>query len=501
MQHAISPQPLTPEKISQLLGPETKLILSEVARQRIETCRTYLDQKLAHANRLFYGINTGFGSLRNQAVPKDQLAQLQNNLVVSHACGTGPEVPADIVRIMLLLKIHSLAMGYSGVSLSTVQRLIDFFNNQVHPVVYQQGSLGASGDLAPLAHLSLPLIGKGEVYWNGQRQPTASVLNALGWTPLQLQSKEGLALLNGTQFMSAYGTYVLGEAERLCLQANLIACLSLDAFDGSAEPFQLPIHHLRPYQGQIATAAFVVQTLADSAIFQQPKIDVQDPYSFRCIPQVHGACIDSVSHFKNILTTEINSVTDNPLIFAEHDRILSGGNFHGQPLAMAFDALSIALAELGSISERRIFLLLSGQRQLPPYLVVQPGLHSGLMIAQYTAAALVNENKVLCMPASVDSIPTSNGQEDHVSMGAFAGVKCLRICENTEKILAIELMVAAQALDCRRPLRSSTLIERLHALYRTEVPFLDHDRELYADIQRSIDFLRTLRHKEIEKIA
>ncbi|MCS6917171.1 MAG: histidine ammonia-lyase [Chitinophagales bacterium] len=493
MTHRISPAPLRLDDLQNILDKNLPLALSDEAYHRLARCRSFLEDMLRKEDAIFYGVNTGFGSLRNVRISDTDLEQLQLNLVMSHACGTGEEVPADIVRLMLLLKIQNLAYGHSGVLPETVQRLIDFFNAGILPVVYQQGSLGASGDLAPLAHLTLPLLGKGEVYWRGSRMPAAEALKQAGWQPLTLRSKEGLALLNGTQFMSAYGVFLLLQARRCSVLADLIAAVSLDAFACSADPFLLELHQLRPHHGQLATAAFIQQVLCDSPLFAQPKTDIQDPYSFRCIPQVHGASKDVFAYCERVFTTEINSVSDNPIVLPDNGRILSGGNFHGQPLALALDFLAMALAELGSISERRTFLLLSGQRGLPAYLVAQPGLNSGLMIAQYTAAALVSENKQLCTPASVDSITSSNGQEDHVSMGANAATQCYRVWQNLEKILAVELLCAAQALEFRRPARSSSLVEQFVSDFRQLVPFNVADRELHNDLNNAVRFLRSFR--------
>jgi histidine ammonia-lyase len=410
---------------------------------------------------------------------------------MSHACGTGEEVPHEIVKIMLLLKIQSLSFGNSGVQLITVQRLVDFYNNDVLPVIYNQGSLGASGDLAPLAHLSLPLLGEGEVYFEGFRQPTKKVLEKFGWEPIVLQSKEGLALLNGTQFMSSYGCYILLKAMKYSYFADVIAAISLEGFDGRIEPFNELIHYVRPHKGQISTAKRMSELLEGSQIIAQPKQHVQDPYSFRCIPQVHGASKDTIDYVKKVFKTEINSVTDNPNIFVGEDLIISGGNFHGQPLALALDFLAIALSELGSISERRTYQLISGLRGLPAFLVDNPGLNSGFMIPQYTAASIASQNKQLATPACVDSIVSSNGQEDHVSMGANAATKCLRIMDNLERILAIELMNASQAIEFRRPLHSSDFIEMFLKSYREEVPFVKEDRILHYDIEKSIAFLNS----------
>ena len=445
-----------------------------------------------------YGINTGFGSLCNVKISNENLSQLQENLVKSHACGTGEEVPLAIVKLMLLLKIQSLSYGYSGVQLETVERLIAFYNNDILPVVFTQGSLGASGDLAPLAHLALPLLGEGEVYFEGKKQKASIVLNKFGWEPIVLQSKEGLALLNGTQFMSAYGVHILMKSVKYSYLADLIAAISLEGFDGRIEPFNELIHYIRPHKGQIVTANRVLDFLIGSEITAQKKSHVQDPYSFRCVPQVHGASKDAIDYARKIFKTEINSVTDNPNIFIESDQIISGGNFHGQPLALALDFLAIALAELGSISERRTFQLVSGLRNLPAFLVDNPGLNSGLMIPQYTAASIVSQNKQLATPASVDSIVSSNGQEDHVSMGANAATKALRIMDNLERILAIELMNASQAIEFRRPLKSSDFIEMFLKSYREEVSLIKNDRIFHYDIEKSVAFLNSFMIEELE---
>lgn len=489
--HHISSDHLSLEKVREIITGNYKLALSEGAQQKIIACRNYLDDKLKNSDLPFYGINTGFGSLRNIRISHHQIEELQENLVMSHACGVGAEVPQEIVKLMLLLKIQSLSYGNSAIDISTVWRLIDFYNHDILPVVFQKGSLGASGDLAPLAHLSLPLIGMGEVNFGGQKLASAEVLKIFKWKPIKLQSKEGLALLNGTQFMSAYATWILLQTRRLNRQADLISCMSIDAFDCRPDPFNQLIHHVRPHQGQIETAAAILTMLEGSEISKKEKTDIQDPYSFRCIPQVHGASKDAIRYCEAVITTEINSVTDNPNVFPEADTIVSGGNFHGQPLALALDFLAIALAELGSISERRIYLLVSGQRNLPPYLVANPGVNSGMMIPQYTAAALVSENKQLCSPSSVDSIMSSNGQEDHVSMGANGATKCFRVVENLENILAIELLNAAQALEFRRPLKSSSVVEAFFTAYREIVSFNESDRILSDDIRKSAGFLRS----------
>jgi histidine ammonia-lyase len=491
MQPDITLPKLTLELMGDILSqPHEKQSLRDESRERILATRQYLDDRLSTRDEAIYGINTGFGSLCNVQISKGDLEQLQINLMRSHACGTGEEVPAEIVRIMLLLKVKSLSLGYSGVRLETVQRLLDFYNEDVLPVVFDQGSLGASGDLAPLAHLSLPLVGEGEVRWKGKRMPAAEALQALGWEPLKPAAKEGLALLNGTQFMSAYGTYILLQAKKLSRMADMLGALSLDAFDGRIEPFNHLLHAIRPHAGQVETAQAIKDLLADSELIQRHKEHVQDPYSFRCMPQVHGASKDALNYVSQVFEREINSATDNPNIFPEEDHILSGGNFHGQPLAITLDFLAIALAEWGSISERRIYQLISGSRELPPFLVANPGLHSGLMIPQYAAAGLVSQNKQLCTPASIDTIPSSNNQEDHVSMGANAATKCLRILHNLERIFAIELLTASQALEFRRPAKTGSELEALVAAYRKKVPFVEEDRFMHADIDASVGFVR-----------
>lgn len=489
--HYISSDLLSIDVINEIVFQGKQLALSEEAIVNIEKCRKYLDDKMQSNSTPIYGINTGFGSLCNVKISNENLSKLQENLVKSHACGTGEEVPHEIVKIMLLLKIQSLSYGHSGVQLVTVQRLIDFYNNDIFPVIYTQGSLGASGDLAPLAHLSLPLLGEGEVYLDGFRQPASKVLAKFGWEPIVLQSKEGLALLNGTQFMSAYGVYCLIKAEKISYLADVIGAVSLEGFDGRIEPFTDLIHLVRPHKGQIQTAERMRDLLEDSEIIAQSKVHVQDPYSFRCIPQVHGASKDTIDYVKKVFRTEINSVTDNPNIFVGEDLIISGGNFHGQPLALALDFLGIALSELGSISERRTYQLISGLRNLPAFLVNDPGLNSGFMIPQYTAASIASQNKQLATPSSIDSIVSSNGQEDHVSMGANAATKTLRIVENVERILAIELLNGSQALEFRRPLKSSEFIESFVKSYREEVPFVSEDRILHYDIEKSVSFLNS----------
>ena len=478
------------QQVKNLLAFDQLVSITFDAHHRITECREYLDNKLGNDDELFYGINTGFGYLQNVKIDAAQLEELQSNLLKSHACGMGEEVPRDIVKLMIMLKIKSLSYGNSGVQIATVKRLMDMYNNDVLPVIYTQGSLGASGDLAPLSHLSLPLIGLGEVYYHGKKMPAAAAMTALSWEPIHLQSKEGLAMINGTQFMSAYGLHNLVQAERLLDWADMIAAISFDAFDCIAEPFHEKIHSIRAHKGQVHTAARLRQLLEGSEITAQEKAQIQDPYSFRCIPQVHGATRDTFDYVLSVFLKEINSVTDNPNIFPTDDLILSGGNFHGQPLALVLDFLAIAMSELANISERRTYQLISGQHNLPMFLVKQPGLHSGFMIPQYTAAGIVSENKQLCTPASVDSISSSNNQEDHVSMGANAATKCKRVIDNVEKVLAIELLTAVQALEFRRPAKSSPVIEAIVALFRSQVTFNEADRVLHDDIMKAIEFIK-----------
>lgn len=490
MTHTISNQTLTLDLLTSILYNDVQLELSDDAKQKIHKCRQYLDDKLKNTTHPIYGINTGFGSLYNKNISYDQLEKLQENLVKSHACGTGPEVPDEIVRLMLFLKVQSLSYGYSGVQVETVQRLADYFNNNIFPVVYEMGSLGASGDLAPLAHVSLPLIGLGEVHVNNEILHGAVLNKRFNWTPIHLKAKEGLALLNGTQFMSAYGIWSVIHAQRILKAANAIGALSLDGFDGRMEPFLHHVHDIRPHKGQKKVASQILKLLEGSELIRQSKKHVQDPYSFRCIPQVHGASSDAIDYVTGVILTEINSVTDNPNVFPDDDMIISGGNFHGQPLALSMDFLSLALSELGNISERRTYQLISGSRELPNYLVANPGINSGMMIPQYTAASLVSQNKQLCTPASVDSIVSSNGQEDHVSMGANAATKLYRIVNNVYSILAIELITASQALAFRRPLKTSPHLESFVNTFRTHVPFVEEDRVLHDDIRKAENFIR-----------
>ena len=490
MIHQISAEHLTIEQVGEIIYNNYKIELSEDAKQRIKRCRNYLDKKIARNGEPIYGVTTGFGSLCNVSIGKDHLSQLQINLIKSHACGVGERVPNDIVKIMLLLKIQSLSYGYSGCKLDTVMRLVSFFNNDIYPVVYKQGSLGASGDLVPLAHLCLPLVGLGEVEYQGKVIAGAEMLRRKRWKPIVLASKEGLALLNGTQNMSAFAVWSLLQAQRLSDWADKIAAMSLDAYDGRIEPFTEAVHLVRPHNGQLETAARMKEMLEGSQLIVNSKAHVQDPYSFRCVPQVHGAVKDTLRYVKSVIDIEINSATDNPTVCPDEDIIVSAGNFHGEPIALPIDFLSIAMSELANISERRIYRLVSGTRGLPSFLVANPGVNSGFMITQYTAASCVSLNKSLAMPSSVDSIPSCQDQEDHVSMGANAAIKLYKVILNTERVLAIELFNAAQALDFRLPLKSSPKIMEIHDEYRKTIPFILNDELMYPYIERSIQFLR-----------
>ena len=490
MTHQISADHLTIEKIGEIIYNNHKIELSDDARKRIIKSREYLDARIAKEENPIYGVTTGFGSLCNVSISKDQLSQLQVNLIKSHACGVGERLPNDIIKMMLLLKVQSLSYGFSGCKLDTVERLIDMFNNNIYPIILEQGSLGASGDLVPLAHMSLPLVGLGEVEINGEVVSGEEMNRRMNWKPIELASKEGLALLNGTQNMSAQAVWALLNAQRLSEWADVIAAMSLDAFDGRIEPFTHAVHAVRPHQGQIETATRFRQLLEGSQLIARPKQHVQDPYSFRCVPQVHGTVKDTLRYVYSVIDTEINSATDNPTVCPDEDLIISAGNFHGEPIALPMDYLSIAMSELANISERRIYRLVSGLRDLPSFLVAKPGLSSGFMIAQYTAASVVSLNKSYAVPSSIDNIPSCQDQEDLVSMGANAAIKLRKVVANTERVLAIELFNAAQALDFRRPLVSSPELMKVHEAYRKVVPFIDVDVVMYHHIEESIQFLR-----------
>ena len=479
------------EKLDEILASNATLALSEEAKAAIVTCRTYLDEKVAQSDRLIYGVNTGFGSLCDTAISSGDLEQLQRNLVLSHACGMGERVPEEIVRRLLILKIMGLSHGASGVQLETVERLIFLYNHHIHPVVFQQGSLGASGDLAPLAHLVLPILGEGTVLFEGTEYSSKEINVRFGLEPIVLRSKEGLALLNGTQFMSGYASYAISHARKLWNQFNEIAAISLDGYDGRKEPFGVQVNGIRNQVGQIKTAEIFRNLLADSELANREKAHVQDPYSFRCIPQVHGASYDTIEHCATIVEREINAVTDNPTVFPDDDIVVSAGNFHGQPLALAMDFLAIALAEMGSISERRIYKSISGTRSLPAFLVAKPGLNSGFMITQYTCASIVSQNKQLCTPASIDTIDSSNGQEDHVSMGANAATKLFRVIENCYSIQGIELLHACQSLEFRRPAKSGKRQEAIVEQFRKQDPLVMEDGYMHLLMLSAKTFVKS----------
>lgn len=490
--HELHSRPITIDQLRSIRDGQQQVRLSDESRMAVEKCRTYLDNKLEKHDSPIYGINTGFGSLHSTSISKENLEQLQINLVRSHACGMGEEVPVEIVRLMLYLKARGLSYGHSAAQVQTVESLLACLNNDLLPVIYQQGSLGASGDLAPLAHLALGILGEGEVYNKGIRLSANDALKSIGLQPVQLRSKEGLALLNGTQFMSAYASHLLLECERLVHLADMIGALSLEAYDGRPEPFGPQVHAIRNHQGQITVSAHFRKLFEGSEIIQQHKEHVQDPYCFRCIPQVHGATRDALDYIIGVVEREINAVTDNPTIFPDDDLIVSAGNFHGQPLALALDHLAVIMAELGSISERRTYKLISGNRGLPAFLVKNPGLNSGFMIPQYTAASIVSQNKGLCFPASVDTIDSSNGQEDHVSMGANAATKAFRVVENVKTILGIELMNACQGFEFRRPKRSSASLEKFYGEYRKVVPTMNVDAYIKPMMDASRKFINSV---------
>ena len=490
--HYISSDRISLDKIEIIITERYKIELSDEAKNRINNCRKYLDEKIKSTDKPIYGITTGFGSLCNTSVSSNELGQLQENLVKSHACGMGDEVESRIVKIMILLKVQGLSYGNSGVCEETVQRLVDFYNSDVIPVVYQLGSLGASGDLAPLAHMVLPMLGLGEVYYKGEKRNSAEVLTELKLKPLNLKSKEGLALLNGTQFMLSHAVDAVLRCRKLFGMSNMVAALSIDSYFGRIDPFNENLHKIRPHKGQIETSKVIRDLLSGSEIMAQEKKWVQDPYSFRCVPQVHGASKDTLRYVESVVETEMNSVTDNPTVFPEEDLVLSGGNFHGQPLALVLDFLAIATAEIGSISERRVYRLISGERGLPPFLVANPGLNSGFMIPQYTAASIVSQNKQLCTPSSVDSISSSNEQEDHVSMGANAATKLLRVVSNVERIIAIECFAASQALYLREPLKTSSVLQEFLKIFRKEVGFVENDIVMYEMMEKSLSVIKSI---------
>lgn len=489
-EYSIGSSELTYDLIEKILNDNARLTLSDPAIKKIRHCREFLDSKTDENTTPIYGVTTGFGSLCDCHIDDKDLTTLQENLLKSHSCSVGTPVDKTVVKLMLLLKAHALSMGFSGVQVETVQRILDFYNNDILPVVYDRGSLGASGDLAPLANLFLPLIGEGYVNYDGKVFKGSDILNIFGWKPITLKSKEGLALLNGTQFMSANGIKALIDGWHLVNCFDMFGAMSLEAYDGRIEPFWDCIQQVRPHQGQIETGEVFRKILEGSEIIKREKKHVQDPYSFRCIPQVHGAVKDAMRHVTEVLHIEINSVTDNPTVFPDEDLVVSGGNFHGEPLALVFDYMGIALHELGNISERRVAQLILGKRELPEFLVAKPGLNSGFMIPQYSAASMVSQNKMYAWPASCDSIVSSNGQEDHVSMGANSATKLHKIISNLQIIAGIELMNAAQGIDFRRPLKSSPAIEKIMEDYRKEVPFVEDDVVMTDYITKTMDFLK-----------
>ena len=460
---------------------------------QIEKAREIVERALEDG-QAYYGINTGFGALANKRITGDDLARLQRNLILSHAVGVGDLIPKEISRLMLQLKVHSLGLGYSGISSGTFNRLLLFLEKDLISAIPEKGSVGASGDLAPLAHMSLPLLGFGN-FWNSDGSAVldaASVLSEHQIEPIELQPKDGLSLINGTQLMCAYGAFILEKSLHLLKMADIAAAMSLEALQGSIKPFDERIHAIRPHRGQIEVAENIRSLLQGSEILESHRHcgKVQDPYCLRCVPQVHGASRDALRHAISVIETEINSVTDNPLVFSDGD-ILSGGNFHGQPLALVLDFAKIALAELASISERRTYLLLEGHDGLPTLLMQETGINSGFMIPQYTSAALVSENKVLCHPSSVDSIPTSLGQEDHVSMGSISALHLLKVYENVETVLAIELFTAAQALDFRKPLEPGIGVKFAHKRIRETIPHASEDHFFKDDISKALKFIQS----------
>lgn len=475
---------LSVRKIVELASGKRKGILADTAVKKIRTAHQFVRQ-IVESNKTVYGINTGFGVLADTAISEKDTAILQHKILQSHSVGVGEPIPTEIAKLMLIAKVHALAQGFSGVTLETVHRILWHIENDVIPLVPQKGSVGASGDLAPLAHLFLPLIGLGELFFQGSRHQAQQLLDKFSLRPLQLGPKEGLALINGTQFILAYAVKAVQRMHNCLEAADIIGAMSLEALTGTKAPFDDRLHELRPFAGSKLVAQRLRTLLKDSDIMQS-HVDcgrVQDPYSLRCMPQVHGASRNAWLHLKELTEIELNSVTDNPIILSAGDTI-SGGNFHGQPLALPLDYACFAAAEIGNISDRRCYLLLEGKWGLPLLLMKNVGLNSGFMIPQYTTAALVTENKTLCFPSSADSIPTSLGQEDHVSMGSISGRKLNMVLDNLEYILAIELLTACQAIEFRRPLKSSVILEFAHEYVRKFVSFAEEDRIFANDIQQ-----------------
>jgi len=470
----------------------TKGIVTDSVRLKVQKNRDVVES-IVHKQKIVYGINTGFGPLCTTLIGEDDTKKLQYNLLMSHSVGVGNSIDKEIACLMMILKVHALCKGYSGIAVETIDRILWHIENGIIPCVPEQGSVGASGDLAPLAHLFLPLIGLGKVIYHHQVKPMSEVLEELNMQPVNLGPKEGLALINGTQFMSAHAVVLLEKMQNCLDHTDIIAAINHEAMMGSVKCFDEELQNLRPYSGSIYVARRMRELLKHSEIVVSHKncLRVQDPYSLRCIPQVHGASRNAWLHLKETILIEINSVTDNPIIFSE-DKTISGGLFHGQPIAMPIDYAGLAAAELGNISDRRIYLsMMESVPGLPKLLMKHTGLNSGFMILQYTTAALVSENKTLCFPASADSIPTSLGQEDHVSMGSIGVRKSLRIVDNLEKILAIELLTAAQGFDFRKPLKSGILIEETHSLIRQHITFAETDRVFSDDIEKAIALIRS----------
>lgn len=477
-------------KAIQAILDGNKIEIADAVIQAVQDNRSYLEEKIVRSPKPIYGINTGFGSLCDIEISSEDLSELQLNLVRSHACGTGPEVPVEIIRIIQALKIKNASLAHSGIRVELLNQMLDLYNHEIVPEMFQQGSLGASGDLAPLAHMALSLLGEGQVYLNGEKMDAQAALDQKGLKGMGLQAKEGLALLNGTQFSTAYLSYACLHAQRLYKLANMITALSYEAYDCNLDPLDARIHTVRNQAGQ-QDAAEQIRKYLDGGNLLAKNQYIQDPYAFRCAPQVHGASKDTIDYVSEIACREINAVTDNPLVFSETDDIMSGGNFHAQPIALAADFLAIALAELGSISERRTYNLIDGKRELPSYLVQEQGLHSGFMIAQYTAAAIVSENKQLCTPASIDSIPSSKGQEDHVSMAANAGRKLYTIVDNLYQLLAIEMLIACQAMDFRTERKLPAALKPYYDALRARSSFVEQDIILGKSLRETKDWLKS----------
>jgi histidine ammonia-lyase len=482
---------LTPMLAMQIARGEVEAVLSAKVRERVRKSAQHVED-IVRSDKAVYGVNTGFGPLCTTRISATETQKLQENILVSHAVGVGDPLDDKLVRLMLILKVQSLAQGYSAIQESTLDRILLFLQHNIIPFVPSQGSVGASGDLAPLAHLFLPLIGRGYCMVEGQKTPAAEVLATHDIEPIQLSPKEGLALINGTQFIAAHAALAVDKLGRLIRRANITAAMMIEGLLASVKPFSAELHQLRPFPANIEVARQVRELLQGSEVVASHTncTRVQDPYSLRCVPQVHGASLAALQHLEYLLEIELNSVTDNPVIFSK-DHTISGGNFHGQPLAMALDYACIAAAEIGNIADRRIYLSLEGDVPgVPKLLMKSTGTNSGFMIPQYTTAALVSENKGLCFPASADSIPTSLGQEDHVSMGSISGRKLLQVIGNCEKIIGIELFCAAQALDFHRPLQSAEAIAFLHEKVREQIPHLEEDVEMEPLILAAIELVR-----------